>query len=239
LTCEIKKNDDHLKELGLPLGARLKLLKAIKALNSASEVSASAPRGEAERRQLTVMFVDLVGSTELSLKLDPEELRDLSRAYQDATAREVGRYGGYMAKFMGDGVLVYFGYPQAHEDDAVRAIYAGLAVVRAVKRLGKRILAAHGGRLRARVDIATGVVVAGDLVGAEAAEVGAVTGEDPKPRLPAPGPRPLGRSRGGGSDAIHGRGSLHLRGAGGTVTTSARSICLVNSTQRPSSSAPR
>ena len=179
MTCEIKKNDDHLKELGLPLGARLKLLKAIKALNSASEVSASAPRGEAERRQLTVMFVDLVGSTELSLKLDPEELRDLSRAYQDATAREVGRYGGYVAKFMGDGVLVYFGYPQAHEDDAVRAIHAGLAVVRAVKRLGKRILAAHGGRLRARVDIATGVVVAGDLVGAEAAEVGAVTGETP------------------------------------------------------------
>src|SRR4051794_41945662 len=95
------------------------------------------------------MFVDLVGSTELSLKLDPEELRDLSRAYQDATAREVGRYGGYVAKFMGDGVLVYFGYPQAHEDDAVRAIYAGLAVVRAVKRLGKRILAAHGGGPRA------------------------------------------------------------------------------------------
>ncbi len=171
--------DDHLKELGLPLGARLKLLKAIKALNSTSEVSAPAPRGEAERRQLTVMFVDLVGSTELSLKLDPEELRDLLRAYQDATAREVGRYGGLVAKFMGDGVLVYFGYPQAHEDDAVRAIYAGLAVVRAVKRLGKRILAAHGVRLRARVGIATGVVVVGDLVGAGGAEVGAVTGETP------------------------------------------------------------
>ena len=171
--------DDHLKELGLPLGARLKLLKAIKALNSTSEVSAPAPRGEAEQRQLTVMFVDLVGSTELSLKLDPEELRDLLRAYQDATAREVGRYGGLVAKFMGDGVLVYFGYPQAHEDDAVRAIYAGLAVVRAVKRLGKRILAAHGVRLRARVGIATGVVVVGDLVGAGGAEVGAVTGETP------------------------------------------------------------
>ncbi|MSP83765.1 MAG: hypothetical protein EXQ94_12820 [Alphaproteobacteria bacterium] len=119
--------DDHLREMGLPLGARLKLLKAIKTLDT--QVEAPAARGEAERRQLTVMFVDLVGSTELSLKLDPEELRELSRAYGDVVAREVGRFGGHVAKYMGDGVLVYFGYPQAHEDDAVRAIYAGLAVV--------------------------------------------------------------------------------------------------------------
>ena len=120
-----------------------------------------------------------MGSTELSLKLDPEELREVSRAYQDATAREVGRFGGHVAKYMGDGVLVYFGYPQAHEDDAVRAIYAGLAVVRAVKHLGKRMLASHGGRLRARVGAATGVVVVGDLVGTEGSEPGAVTGETP------------------------------------------------------------
>ena len=171
---------EDLKDLGVtPVGHRRRLLQAIAALQKpAPDSTASQPETEqrldrglvktdAERRQLTVMFVDLVGSTELSLKLDPEELREISRGYQDATAREVGRFGGHVAKYMGDGVLVYFGYPQAHEDDAVRAIYAGLAVVRAVKHLGKRMLASHGGRLRARVGAATGVVVVGDLVGTE------------------------------------------------------------------------
>ena len=183
---------EDLKDLGVtPVGHRRRLLQAIAALQKpAPDSTASQPETEqrldrglvktdAERRQLTVMFVDLVGSTELSLKLDPEELREISRGYQDATAREVGRFGGHVAKYMGDGVLVYFGYPQAHEDDAVRAIYAGLAVVRAVKHLGKRMLASHGGRLRARVGAATGVVVVGDLVGTEGSEPGAVTGETP------------------------------------------------------------
>ena len=184
-----KLTADDLRDIGITaVGHRRKLLEAIAALQDSSGTSTQTsdaptaspvPWRDAERRQLTVMFVDLVGSTELSLKLDPEELREVSRAYQDATAREVGRFGGHVAKYMGDGVLVYFGYPQAHEDDAVRAIYAGLAVVRAVKHLGKRMLASHGGRLRARVGAATGVVVVGDLVGTEGSEAGAVTGETP------------------------------------------------------------
>src|SRR5215475_6780721 len=184
-----KLTADDLRDIGITaVGHRRKLLEAIAALRDlpgAGTQGSDAPSGspflwrDAERRQLTVMFVDLVGSTELSLKLDPEELREVSRAYQDATSREVGRFGGHVAKYMGDGVLVYFGYPQAHEDDAVRAIYAGLAVVRAVKHLGKRMLASHGGRLRARVGAATGVVVVGDLVGTEGSEAGAVTGETP------------------------------------------------------------
>jgi class 3 adenylate cyclase len=153
-----KLTADDLRDIGITaVGHRRKLLEAIAALRDSSGArtqkpdvpSASPVRWrDAERRQLTVMFVDLVASTELSLKLDPEELREVSRAYQDVTAREVGRFGGHVAKYMGDGVLVYFGYPQAHEDDAIRAIYAGLAVVRAVKHLGKRMLASHGGRLR-------------------------------------------------------------------------------------------
>ena len=179
--------EDDLKELGFPIGPRRKFLAAAAALNAqASELGSSSQTSlafpapaAAERRQLTVMFVDLVGSTELSVKLDPEELREVSRAYQDAVGREVARFGGHVAKYMGDGVLVFFGYPQAHEDDAVRAIYAGLAATREVKRLGKRMLEAHGGRLRARVGIATGVVVIGDLVGAEGSEASAVTGETP------------------------------------------------------------
>ncbi len=179
--------DADLERLGFTLGHRKKLLKAIAALKAGNDAQTAAPElprigappAQAERRQLTVMFVDLVGSTELSLKLDPEELRELLRGYQDTLGREVARFGGHVAKYMGDGVLVYFGYPRAHEDDAVRAIYAGLAVVRAVKRLGMRMLEAHGGRLRARIGVATGVVVIGDLVGAEGSEAGAVTGETP------------------------------------------------------------
>ncbi len=125
------------------------------------------------------MFCDLVGSTALSARLDPEDLREVIGAYHRCVAETVGRYDGFVAKYMGDGVLVYFGYPQAHEDDAVRAIYTGLAVTRAVKQLGKRMLQAQGGRLRARVGIATGLVVVGDLVGAQGSEEDAVTGETP------------------------------------------------------------
>ena len=96
--------------------------------------SPPAPR-EAERRQLTVMFCDLVGSTALSTRLDPEDLRELIGAYHRAVAETVGRFDGFVAKYMGDGVLIYFGYPQAHEDDAERAVRAGLAVIEAVGRL--------------------------------------------------------------------------------------------------------
>jgi class 3 adenylate cyclase len=112
---------------------------------------------EAERRQLTVMFCDLVGSTALSARLDPEDLREVIAAYHRAVAEVVGRFDGFVAKYMGDGVLVYFGYPRAHEDDAERAVRAGLGVIDSVGRLDVQSI-----ELRARVGIATGLVVVGD-----------------------------------------------------------------------------
>ncbi|MGH6917722.1 MAG: adenylate/guanylate cyclase domain-containing protein, partial [Geminicoccaceae bacterium] len=129
--------DQDLKELGLSLGHRKKLLKGIAALsNEAGSIVPSvkpptAPsRAEAERRQLTVMFVDLVGSTALSAQLDPEDMREVIRGYQNTVAGEITRFEGFVAKFMGDGVVAYFGYPRAHEDEAERAVRAGLALAR-------------------------------------------------------------------------------------------------------------
>ena len=130
---------------------------------------------EAERRQLTVMFVDLVGSTALAGRLDPEEMGGLLHAYQNAIAGEVVRFEGYVAKFMGDGVLAYFGWPKAHEDAAERAVCAGLAIVAAVARL----TVPTGDNLAARVGIATGLGVVGDLIGAGAAREETVVGETP------------------------------------------------------------
>ena len=129
--------EDHLRELGFPLGARLKLLKAIAALGPPAETPGSSARvahlgphvDSAERRQVTVMFSDLVGSTALSTRMDPEDLREVISAYQKCVAETVGRFGGFVAKYMGDGVLVYFGYPQAHEDDADRAVRTGLELI--------------------------------------------------------------------------------------------------------------
>ncbi len=126
---------------------------------------------EAERRQLTVMFCDLVGSTALSARLDPEDMRDVLRVYQDVCAAVVRRYEGFVAKYMGDGILVYFGYPQAHEDDAERAINAGLGIVEAVRELKRD--------LSVRIGIATGMVVVGDIVGEGASQEAAITGETP------------------------------------------------------------
>jgi len=144
--------DVDLKELGVPLGHRKRLLRAISGL-TAPEISAppARPPDAAERRQLTVMFCDLVGSTALSVRFDPEELREEIRAYQNAVSSVVARYDGFVAKFMGDGVLAYFGYPPAHEDDAERAVRAGLEIEAAV-----RSLATHGReRLAVRIGIAT------------------------------------------------------------------------------------
>ena len=132
---------------------------------------------EAERRQLTVMFCDLVGSTALSAKLDPEALRTLLRVYQEACTGVVNRYGGYVARFMGDGMLAYFGYPRAHEDDAEHAIHAGLGIVESVRKLEGR--AGVDEPLAVRIGIATGRVVVGDIVGEGAAQEAAVTGETP------------------------------------------------------------
>jgi class 3 adenylate cyclase len=187
--------EDHLRELGFPLGARLKILKAIAALGKHAEaISPSAdsatsptvprltPEDRAERRQVTVMFSDLVGSTALSARIDPEDLREVISAYQTCVAETVGRLGGFIAKFMGDGVLVYFGYPHAHEDDAERAVRAGLKLVAAVTD-GRHDdtsgdLKTHA-PLRTRVGIATGLVVVGDLIGSGASQEQAVVGETP------------------------------------------------------------
>ena len=129
---------------------------------------------DAERRQLTVMFCDLVGSTALSARFDPEDLRELIGAYHRAVADVVAGFDGFVAKYMGDGVLIYFGYPRAHEDDAERAVRAGLGLIEAVGRLDVRSV-----KLQARVGIATGLVVVGDLIGEGSAQEQSVVGETP------------------------------------------------------------
>ena len=128
---------------------------------------------DAERRQLTVMFCDLVGSTALSARLDPEDLREVIAAYHRAVAETVAGFDGFVAKYMGDGVLIYFGYPEAHEDDAERAVRAGLAVIDEVGRL------VAPDRLNVRLGVASGLVVVGDLIGAGAAQERGVVGETP------------------------------------------------------------
>ncbi|MFQ5550957.1 MAG: adenylate/guanylate cyclase domain-containing protein, partial [Gemmatimonadales bacterium] len=134
---------------------------------------------EAERRQLTVMFCDLVGSTALSTKLDPEDMREVITSFQDTCREAIQRYAGFIARYMGDGILVYFGYPQAHEDDAERAVRAGLAIVRSMVELNAGIGKRHEVVLTVRVGVATGSVVVGDIVGEGAAEEAAVVGETP------------------------------------------------------------
>ena len=140
---------------------------------TAAPADAPAP-ADAERRQLTVMFCDLVGSTALSTRLDPEDLREVISAYHRAVAEIVARFDGFVAKYMGDGVLVYFGYPRAHEDDAERAVRAGLGAIDAVGRLDVKST-----KLQVRVGIATGLVVVGDLIGEGSAQEQAVVGETP------------------------------------------------------------
>jgi class 3 adenylate cyclase len=177
---------ENLKELGVTaLGHRLKLLEAITALRnlesakspsvdvSTASTTSARPEDHAERRQVTVMFSDLVGSTALSARMDPEDLREVISAYQESVTETVDRFGGFVAKYMGDGVLVYFGYPQAHEDDAERAVRAALDLVAAVSAL--KTLAP----LQARVGIATGLVVVGDLIGSGESQERGITGETP------------------------------------------------------------
>ena len=144
-------------------------------LTARSDVRLPVGEATAERRQLTVLFCDLVNSTYLANRLELEELRDVVRGYQAACAEGVHQYGGTISRFMGDGILVLFGYPHAHEDDAERAARAGLAMVEAVVRLPPPSAVAEP--LAVRVGIATGVVVAGDLIGVGAAEEEAILGE--------------------------------------------------------------
>jgi len=176
---------DDLISIGVTsVGHRRKLLAAIATLSaepptvaqsaaSATSAPTSASKTGAERRQLTVMFCDLVGSTALSARFDPEDLREIVGAYHRAVAETVGRFAGFIAKYMGDGVMVYFGYPQAHEDDAERAVRAGLAVIDVVGTLDTPE------PLRVRLGIASGLVVVGDLIGEGAAQERSVVGETP------------------------------------------------------------
>jgi class 3 adenylate cyclase/predicted ATPase len=178
----LKLTADDLISIGVTsVGHRRKLLDAIASLGMevpAAVVTAPAPgapaQAEAERRQLTVMFCDLAGSTALSARLDPEDLREVIGAYHRAVADFVRSFDGFVAKYMGDGVLVYFGYPRAHEDDAERAVRAGLGLVDTVSRLDVK-----SAKLQARVGIATGLVVVGDLIGEGSAQEQSVVGETP------------------------------------------------------------
>ena len=179
--------EDDLKELGLPLGPRRKIWAAIQRLEGASgtgkpepsvnkdTVTASPTTYDAERRHLTVMFVDLVGSTEMASRVDPEDMRNVITGYQNTVAGVVTRYDGFVAKFMGDGVLCYFGWPRASEDDPERAVRAGLNIIDAVKKTS----GPDGEPLATRVGIATGVVIVGDLIGSGATQEAAVVGETP------------------------------------------------------------
>jgi len=187
-----------LEKLGVSLGHRKRLLRAISGLAETSAAPSAStgakPQDAAERRQLTVMFCDLVGSTALSARFDPEELREELRAYQNTVSGVVARYDGFVAKYMGDGVLAYFGYPRAHEDDAERAVRAGLEITAAVTSLETR----GTERLAVRIGIATGLCRAG----------GGLRGRGPRrhgeplrggappahrPRRPGAGERPVAR----------------------------------------------
>src|SRR5258707_5807725 len=172
--------NDDLKDIGVAsFGHRRKLLDAIAELAGAVPVSPQPASIEpkahdaAERRQVTVMFSDLVGSTALSARMDPEDLREVIVAYQKCVSETVRRFGGFVAKYMGDGVLVYFGYPQAHEHDAERAVRAGLDLIAAVTALKSPV------SLQTRIGIATGLVVVGDLVGSGEAQERGIVGETP------------------------------------------------------------
>src|SRR5262245_24827602 len=180
---------EDLKEIGVgPVGHRRMLLEAIAALHAdkggnalsadaanTSSAPSISPEDRAERRQVTVMFCDLVGSTALSTRMDPEDLREVISTYQNSVAVTVGRFGGFVARYIGDGVLAYFGYPQAHEHDAERAVRTGLALVEEVPKLKT----AAGVPMQVRVGIATGLVVVGDLIGGGSVHEHEVVGETP------------------------------------------------------------
>jgi class 3 adenylate cyclase/tetratricopeptide (TPR) repeat protein len=185
-------NERDLEQLGLSLGNRRRLLKAIAGLSgqaAPSQTAAGQPStepaqstpaqptesGDAERRQVTVLFADMVGSTALSAKIDPELLGGVIRRYQDATAGAIGRYGGFVAKFMGDGVLAYFGFPRAFEDAAERAVRAALGILAEAGA----VELPDGTRVQARIGIATGLVVVGEIIGTGSAQERTIVGETP------------------------------------------------------------
>ena len=177
---------EDLRELGVAsVGHRRRLLDAIATLGTAAPAADAlgrspettappGPRGDAERRHLTVMFCDLVDSTALAARLDPEDLREVITVYHRAVADVVESFDGFVAKYMGDGVLAYFGYPRSHEDDAERAVRTGLSVIGAIGRLDVGSV-----KLQARIGIATGLVIVGDLIGEGSAQEQSVVGETP------------------------------------------------------------
>jgi class 3 adenylate cyclase/predicted ATPase len=172
--------DADLEKLGVVMGDRKRLLKAIAGLSSPDWGQPAAkikpqPHDAAERRQLTVMFCDLVGSTAMSARLDPEDMRAIIVAYHKCCSTLIATNGGFVAKYMGDGVLAYFGYPHAHEHDAEHAVRAGLAIVEAAPKLRT----AAGGPLHVRIGIATGIVVVGDLLGSGESQERGVVGDTP------------------------------------------------------------
>src|SRR5215470_4812515 len=175
-------SDEDLEKIGVAsLGHRRKLLRAINNLKAAEKATSAAAAAQpaartadaAERRQVTVMFSDLVGSTALAARMDPEDLRELISRYHKCVAETVRRFGGFVAQYLGDGVLVYFGYPEAHEDDAERAVDAGLEVITALGAIKTPAL------LQTRVGIATGLVVVGDLTGLGEGRESGIIGETP------------------------------------------------------------
>ena len=217
--------DQDLKDIGVLLGHRRIVLAAIADLAGAppavpKPVAAAEPKAQdaAERRQVTVLFSDLVGSTALSSRMDPEDLREVISAYQKCVAQTVQRFGGFVAKYMGDGVLVYFGYPQAHEDDAERAVRAGLELIAAVTALKAPA------PLQTRVGIATGMVVVGDLIGSgEAQERGIIGDSEPRGtpaghcRARTPSSSPSTRKLIGNLFELQDLGAKDLKGIAGPV----------------------
>ena len=167
--------DQDFDRLGVLLGHRRKMLRVSAELNQAELVAEPARRHDAERRHLTVMFCDLVGSTALSARLDPEDMWEVIRTYRAACAKVIATYDGIIARFVGDGILAYFGYPRAHEDDAERAVRAGLDIIAAIGPLETRAEE----RVEVRIAIATGLVVVGDLISGGASEEQAMVGDTP------------------------------------------------------------
>jgi class 3 adenylate cyclase len=164
-------SEDDLRELGLPIGARKRVLQAVAELREQGATLSAPPAGGQdpaagagpERRQITVMFADVVGSASVAEQLDVEDLRSMLLAYQQGCAAAIERYGGHIAQYLGDGVRAYFGYPQAHEDDAVRAVRAALTIIDRMRETSARMVSEHGVGIEIRVGINTGLVVAGEM----------------------------------------------------------------------------
>lgn len=168
-------SEADLRSIGLPFGHARKLALAAAALTPVSPAATPQPAAEPERRQLTVMFCDLVGSTALSSRLDPEELREIIRRYQKACGEVITRHSGFIAQYLGDGIMVYFGYPQAQEDAAERAVRSGLEIIATIGQLNLHATI----KIQVRIGIATGLAVVGDLIGRGASEQTAVVGQTP------------------------------------------------------------